>query len=201
MSEPEHVSDDDFVSLDSEHEHEAASDVDSVPTTEEDSATEPEPEAPEEGFGCKHYRCRCSIRAPCCNNRYNCRICHNENEDHEVDRFKIEKLICSNCDTEQSVAAQCVKCNEKFGNYTCLICRLFDFTDKKQWHCEGCGICRVGGKENFYHCDTCGYCLATSLKNSHRCVERASKNVCSICYGDLHNSREPLNVPKCGHPL
>jgi len=27
-----------------------------------------------------------------------------------------------------------------------------DTTSKKQFHCEDCGICRVGGRENFFHC-------------------------------------------------
>lgn len=27
---------------------------------------------------CKHYRRRCKIRAPCCNEIYSCRHCHNE---------------------------------------------------------------------------------------------------------------------------
>ncbi|KAG8042910.1 hypothetical protein GUJ93_ZPchr0860g38051 [Zizania palustris] len=30
------------------------------------------------GFGCRHYRRRCRIRAPCCNDVFHCRHCHNE---------------------------------------------------------------------------------------------------------------------------
>ncbi|KAJ0036014.1 hypothetical protein Pint_25052 [Pistacia integerrima] len=30
------------------------------------------------GYGCKHYRRRCKIRAPCCNEIFDCRHCHNE---------------------------------------------------------------------------------------------------------------------------
>uniref|UniRef100_A0A453HBY3 CHY-type domain-containing protein n=2 Tax=Aegilops tauschii TaxID=37682 RepID=A0A453HBY3_AEGTS len=30
------------------------------------------------GFGCKHYRRRCRIRAPCCNDVFHCRHCHND---------------------------------------------------------------------------------------------------------------------------
>lgn len=29
-------------------------------------------------YRCKHYRRRCRIRAPCCNEVYSCRHCHNE---------------------------------------------------------------------------------------------------------------------------
>uniref|UniRef100_A0A9I9EC50 CHY-type domain-containing protein n=1 Tax=Cucumis melo TaxID=3656 RepID=A0A9I9EC50_CUCME len=30
------------------------------------------------GYGCQHYRRRCKIRAPCYNEIYPCRLCHNE---------------------------------------------------------------------------------------------------------------------------
>ncbi|KAJ0077303.1 hypothetical protein Patl1_36022 [Pistacia atlantica] len=30
------------------------------------------------GYGCKHYRRRCKIRAPCCSEIFDCRHCHNE---------------------------------------------------------------------------------------------------------------------------
>lgn len=29
-------------------------------------------------YGCPHYRRRCRIRAPCCNEIFDCRHCHNE---------------------------------------------------------------------------------------------------------------------------
>lgn len=35
----------------------------------------------------------------------------------------------------------CEHCNHVFGDYYCDICHLFD-KDKKQYHCDGCGICR-----------------------------------------------------------
>ena len=32
-----------------------------------------------------------------------------------------------------------------FGSaHFCSVCKLFDDTDKGQFHCEGCGICRLG---------------------------------------------------------
>lgn len=53
--------------------------------------------------------------------------------------------------------------------YTCLICNLFDDEDKDQYHCEGCGICRIGGRNNFFHCEVCNMCLPLQLKtNGHR---------------------------------
>lgn len=53
--------------------------------------------------------------------------------------------------------------------YTCLICNLFDDENKDQYHCEGCGICRIGGRNNFFHCEVCNMCLPLQLKtNGHR---------------------------------
>ncbi|RMX37266.1 hypothetical protein pdam_00024270, partial [Pocillopora damicornis] len=88
--------------------------------------------------------------APCCKKYYNCRLCHNDKESHELDRKTVEAIKCLQCDSSQE------------------ICRLFDDTEKGQFHCSGCGICRVGGKENFFHCDRCDMCLGIQLKDSHK---------------------------------
>lgn len=53
--------------------------------------------------------------------------------------------------------------------YTCLVCNLFDDEDKNQYHCDGCGICRIGGKDRFFHCEVCNMCLPMQLKtDGHR---------------------------------
>lgn len=53
--------------------------------------------------------------------------------------------------------------------YTCLVCNLFDDDDKNQYHCDGCGICRIGGRNNFFHCEVCNMCLPLQLKtDGHR---------------------------------
>ena len=40
------------------------------------------------------------------------------------------------------VRKRCKKCDVEFGRYFCEVCRLYDDVDKKQFHCEQCGICR-----------------------------------------------------------
>jgi hypothetical protein len=40
-------------------------------------------------------------------------------------------------------------------NVTCSS-HVFWQTKKQQYHCDACGICRIGGRENFFHCDRCG---------------------------------------------
>jgi hypothetical protein len=35
-----------------------------------------------------------------------------------------------------------------------------------QYHCDKCGMCRVGGASNFFHCDKCGGCFRTSVSGA-----------------------------------
>nr|ACU19684.1 unknown [Glycine max] len=86
------------------------------------------------GYGCKHYRRRCRIRAPCCNELYFCRHCHNEAtsmlsnpfDRHELVRQDVQHVVCSVCDTEQPVAQVCTNCGVRMGEYFCNICKFFD---------------------------------------------------------------------------
>ncbi|XP_026842934.1 RING finger and CHY zinc finger domain-containing protein 1 [Drosophila persimilis] len=153
-------------------------------------------------FGCAHYKRRAMFVTPCCNKFYKCRFCHDENETHHFDRKTLTELICSECNTRQTVQEQCENCGVRFGKYTCLICNLFDDADKQQYHCHGCGICRIGGADNFFHCEVCNMCLPIQLKiDGHRCVENISRSHCPVCLGDIHTSRIPCHIPDCGHLL
>ncbi|XP_034140054.1 RING finger and CHY zinc finger domain-containing protein 1 [Drosophila guanche] len=153
-------------------------------------------------FGCAHYKRRAMFVTPCCNKFYKCRFCHDENETHHFDRKTLTELICSECNTRQTVREQCENCGVRFGKYTCLICNLFDDADKQQYHCHGCGICRIGGADNFFHCEVCNMCLPIQLKiDGHRCVENISRSHCPVCLGDIHTSRIPCHIPDCGHLL
>ncbi|CAN1770579.1 E3 ubiquitin-protein ligase RZFP34 [Linum perenne] len=142
-------------------------------------------------FGCTHYRRRCKIRAPCCNEIFDCRHCHNE-----------AKVICSLCDTEQNVQQHCIKCGVCMGKYFCSQCKFFDDdVSKQQYHCNECGICRTGGKENFFHCDKCGCCYSRMLKDSHNCVERAMHHNCPVCFEFLFDTMKDITVLPCGHTI
>lgn len=108
-----------------------------------------------------------SFQTPCCNKVYICRFCHDKEETHVVNRKEVTELICVLCDTRQPVQATCKNCHCRFGKYTCLECNLFDDEDKNQYHCDGCGICRVGGRDRFFHCAKCNMCLPVQLQNGH----------------------------------
>ncbi|MCL7030673.1 hypothetical protein MKW94_022971 [Papaver nudicaule] len=162
------------------------------------------------GHGCQHYRRRCRVRAPCCNEIYHCRHCHNEatsllsnpEDHHELVRQDVKQVICIVCDTEQEVAHVCSNCGVKMGEYFCQVCKFYDDdTEKGLFHCDECGICRVGGRDNFFHCKKCGSCYSTHLRDNHFCVENSMRNHCPICYEYLFDSLEEARVLKCGHTM
>uniref|UniRef100_A0A2M3Z639 Putative vitellogenin n=1 Tax=Anopheles braziliensis TaxID=58242 RepID=A0A2M3Z639_9DIPT len=156
----------------------------------------------EKRVGCAHYKRRAKFVTPCCNKFYMCRYCHDENETHFFNRKTVTELICTECNTRQRVQAECEKCGVRFGRYTCLVCNLFDDEDRNQYHCDGCGICRVGGRGRFFHCEVCNMCLPLQLKfDGHRCVENVSRSNCPVCLDDIHTSRIPCHIPDCGHLL
>ncbi len=84
---------------------------------------------------------------------------------HELDRSQVREVVCSICSLQQPVATNCSGCHVQFGAYSCLKCNFFDDdTSKQQFHCDLCGLCRVGGAENFFHCNRCGCCYGKSLQ-------------------------------------
>jgi len=148
---------------------------------------------------CPHYLRRCLFVTSCCDKTYSCRFCHNEAEDHELDRSKVEELVCAQCNIAQQVSTHCKECGIKFGMYSCLECRLFDDCDKKQFHCDRCGFCRTGGRENFFHCDNCEICLDKNVLSNHSCRSESGKDNCPVCFENVHTSTKIVFVPTCGH--
>ncbi|XP_037894532.1 RING finger and CHY zinc finger domain-containing protein 1 isoform X1 [Glossina fuscipes] len=169
---------------------------------EDDQKTNSSENAPMQADGCVHYKRFCLFVTPCCKKFYKCRFCHDENESHHFDRKTLTELICAECNARQKVQERCQNCGTLFGKYTCLICNLFDDLDKQQYHCAECGICRIGGRENFFHCKVCNMCLPMQMKTQgHRCIENISRSHCPVCLGDIHTSRIPCHIPYCGHLL
>lgn len=152
-----------------------------------------------EELGCEHYKRHCKLVAPCCGKVYNCRFCHDEAEPtHSLDRKKVEEVECLKCNARGPAEADCKQCGVVFGSaHFCSVCRLYDDVNKGQFHCEGCGICRVGGREKFEHCNNCGLCLPKS--DGHKCRSDISKTNCPVCMEDLHTSRVAAHIPPCSH--
>jgi len=114
------------------------------------------------------------------------------------------ELVCGVCSTRQSVSSFCTNasCGTTFGEYTCLKCPFFDDrTERRYFHCDECGLCRVGGAENFFHCKTCEGCFAKSMEGNHTCVERSLKQNCPVCWEYQFDSVHPNTVLRCGHTI
>jgi len=46
------------------------------------------------------------FKSPCCDKVYSCRLCHDENERHQIDRHAVMFIICQVCSTRQSVRSR-----------------------------------------------------------------------------------------------
>lgn len=151
---------------------------------------------------CEHYDRKCSLKCNQCNDFYSCRICHDEKQTHVFDRYNVVEIKCSECNFIQKPSCECTECHITFAKYFCNICNLYDNNGdtKGIWHCDGCNLCRVGGKENYFHCDTCKCCI--SIKNTeHVCLTNILNNNCPICTEDMFSSRIPSTMLRCGHYL
>lgn len=73
--------------------------------------------------------------------------------------------------------------------------------DGAPYHCEECGFCRVGGRENFKHCQDCGMCIDAQLFDDHNCKAGKYMSNCPVCQEDLFSSREASHEMPCGHAI
>jgi len=121
---------------------------------------------------------------------------------HNIDRFAISEVVCKECNTRQSSKTNnCINCHTQFGEYHCSTCNLWMSADEKPYHCEDCGFCRIGGRENFRHCHDCGMCIAESIFDEHDCKEGRYKSSCPVCQEDLFTSRSLSHGMQCGHAI
>lgn len=109
-------------------------------------------------LGCSHYRRNIKLQCSACSRWYTCRFCHDEAEDHSLNRRETKNMLCMLCGRAQPASGECAQCSVRAAWYYCSICKLWDDDPKKSiYHCNDCGICRVGqglGKD-FYHCKAC----------------------------------------------
>ncbi|KAG2437922.1 hypothetical protein HXX76_005538 [Chlamydomonas incerta] len=162
-------------------------------------------------LGCSHYRRRAKIVTPCCNMVYWCRHCHNQvahdeepdpKKRHQLDRKAVREVVCGCCGLKQPKSKSCAVCGVTFGRYSCMECSFYDDDLSKDcFHCKDCGICRVGGRDNFFHCATCNCCYAQSLRDSHVCIENSMHANCPVCCEFLFDSVKPINIMLCGHTI
>jgi len=125
-----------------------------------------------------------------------------EPEHHSIDRFAIREIICRNCYTRQSSKAdECINCTVRFGDYHCTTCNLWMSDKDKPYHCDACGFCRIGGRENFRHCYSCDMCVNIELYETHNCNVGKFMSCCPVCQEDLFTSRNATHELPCGHTI
>ena len=138
----------------------------------------------ERPLGCKHYRRNVKMQCVTCERWYTCRFCHDLAEDHVLPRKETRNMLCMLCGCAQRVSDTCLKCGTVAARYYCGVCKLWnDDVNKPIYHCNDCGICRVGqglGKD-FFHCNvslrptdllpltclSCTFCLLNSNNGKH----------------------------------
>ena len=150
---------------------------------------------------CTHYNRKNQIYCKTCLIFYNCRLCHDEINDHKIDRFTINLIKCTNCKRRQVPAKSCIECSTVFGKYYCDICHLWELDDIYIYHCDKCKICRKGKREEFTHCDTCDMCMLNTFSETHKCVSETMKNNCPICRQYMFDSVEGITILPCGHSI
>ena len=147
---------------------------------------------------CSHYKRNCMIIAKCCKMKYECRLCHDDYSDHKINRFETELIVCKICDTEQIVSNQCSKCLIQFGNYFCIKCKLWTDTENVS-HCDDCGICIKGVKDDLIHCHKCNICYFKNNTREHECLKFLED--CPVCFDTLHHSTKDIHLLKCKHVI
>jgi len=139
--------------------------------------------------------------SPCCGRRYPCRMCHDQVEDHKINRFAVREMYCMACDTLQEISQTCSTCNTSH-HYFCGVCKFLDDDDTKEiYHCNQCGFCRIGPKEKNYHCNECGACFP--ITNQHqKHVDQRFHSECPVCREMMHTSTRSSFMPDpCGHAI
>lgn len=128
-------------------------------------------EEEERFLGCAHYRRNIKMQCFTCARWYTCRLCHDEAEDHVLPRRNTKYMLCMLCGHPQHTSDVCHNCGESAARYYCNICKLWDGApDKSIYHCNDCGLCRVGeglGKD-FFHCKVCMIQIFNIVRYNHR---------------------------------
>lgn len=157
-----------------------------------------------------------------------CRLCYAERGDDSTPfpRKDVEAMVCAFCACAQPCAGHCrnpdCTAHERPHSYYCGVCHLWEHRPgggregssrvrgdgplleppppPPIYHCDQCGICRIGPRSMYRHCGGCGMCVPRRLP--HRCWGELHGASCPVCYEpcDQHG-REPITFLACGHAL
>lgn len=176
------------------------------PETDDDGDVQIKDQLPT--LGCRHYKRNVKLQCSACDRWYTCRLCHDEVEDHILNRKATKNMLCMVCGCAQGAGEFCVSCDERTAWYYCGVCKLWDNdANKNIYHCNDCGICRKGrglGKD-FFHCkvSVLVICLLLKLINPRPvvpacpCLLSTPTNASSVYLIAIVQSVEII----CSHPL
>jgi hypothetical protein len=90
-------------------------------------------------YGCKHYLRGCKILCPTCQKFFPCRVCHDKESDHELERRSVTDVFCYNCEHIVPIGMKCAECKSLFGSYYCDKCKLINGNPMQDnYHCDEC---------------------------------------------------------------
>jgi RING finger/CHY zinc finger protein 1 len=71
---------------------------------------------------------------------------------------------------------------------------------KEIYHCNVCGLCRIGKGEDLFHCNRCNCCYQKSSMSSHVCSHQPlSELSCPLCMDTIHSSQMQSTTLPCAH--
>lgn len=146
-------------------------------------------------FGCSHYKRNCLLVCNTCSRTYPCTHCHDKTETHKLIGRNVTDMICLVCGVTQKKSNKCINCMTVMGDYFCDPCSFWSY-DIKVFHCNSCGVCRLGDINEFMHCEKCSICIE---RKDHKHVSSGVKNNCPICAEYLLYSSKEVILLRCGH--
>ena len=164
-------------------------------------STETSTETPLEKYlkTCTHYDNNVLIYGECCKDFFECHLCHNETKDHTLNRKKINKVKCINCNSINRLGENCRNCNIQFAKKYCGLCNIWCSKIINTYHCYDCNKCRVGNRLDYIHCNTCNMCLSKKSINIHKCNFINKNDDCPICLNKLFVFCSKITILKCSH--
>ena len=154
-------------------------------------------------LGCKHYARKVRLVAACCGAAHVCRFCHDEAEDHTIDRYATREMVCMVCSARQPPAKECRECGVLVARYFCSVCNFWDDSaDHDVYHCPFCNVCRRGrGWGDFFHCMQCNSCVSLTMGRTSAPRPKATpteagglESDCPVCKDFLFTSDTPVSA-------
>lgn len=134
-------------------------------------------------YGCEHYYRNAFPICSTCGKIVRCRFCHDDEiYDHRFNRSETKYMYCLLCKKIGPIGTHCQHCKQEVSKICCPICKTLCMIGedvKPAYHCEKCGVCRVGLAENSVHCDKCGTCYDIKSQKTHVCAD--PNCICPIC--------------------